>query len=119
MERKRPFHQKINEEKVVRQPEVNQMIVASLSIAPLGKGTSVSRYVKIALESLTKEHATFETNAMSTVIQTKDLETLFNIIQKAHQAVADAGADRIITEIKIDDRRDKQATIDTKLQSIK
>jgi uncharacterized protein (TIGR00106 family) len=94
------------------------MIVASLSIAPLGKGTSVSSYVKIVLDILKQEHITYKTNAMSTVIQTKDLETLFSIIQKAHHSVATAGAERIITEIKIDDRRDKEATIDTKLQSI-
>ena len=94
------------------------MIIASLSIAPLGKSTSVSSYVKIVLELLKKEQVNFKTNAMSTVIETKDLENLFSIIQKAHQAVASAGAERIITEIKIDDRRDKEATIDTKLQSL-
>lgn len=98
--------------------EEKPMIVASLSIASLGKGTSVSSDVKIVLEILKKEQVTYKTNAMSTVIQTKDLETLFRVIQKAHQAVASAGAERIITEIKIDDRRDKEATIDTKLQSL-
>lgn len=94
------------------------MIIASLSIAPIGKGTSVSSYVKIVLEILKKEQVRFQTNAMATVIETNDLQTLFHIIQKAHSAVASAGAERIITEIKIDDRRDKQATIDSKLQSL-
>jgi uncharacterized protein YqgV (UPF0045/DUF77 family) len=56
---------------------------------------------------------------MATVIETKDLTTLFHVIQKAHQAVVDAGAERIITEIKIDDRRDKQVTMNSKLQSLK
>ncbi|HUS99081.1 MAG TPA: MTH1187 family thiamine-binding protein [Candidatus Thermoplasmatota archaeon] len=95
------------------------MIIAQLSIAPLGKGTSVSTYVKIVIETLKKEHIKFQTNAMATVIETKDLATLFRIIQKAHLAVAAAGAERIITEIKIDDRRDKDATMDSKLKSLK
>ncbi len=95
------------------------MIIAQLSIAPLGKGTSVSPYVKIVIETLKKEHVTYQTNPMATVIETKDITTLFHVIQKAHQAVADAGAERIITEIKIDDRRDKDATLKSKLQSIK
>jgi uncharacterized protein (TIGR00106 family) len=95
------------------------MIIAQLSIAPLGKGTSVSTYVKIVLETLKKEHITFQTNAMATVIETKDIETLFHIVQKAHHAVAAAGAERIITELKIDDRRDKDATIESKLKSLK
>ena len=95
------------------------MLIAPLSIAPLGKGTSVSTYVKIVIEILKKEHVTFQTNPMATVIETKDLTTLFKIIQKAHQAVVDEGAERIITELKIDDRRDKQATMNSKLQSLK
>lgn len=95
------------------------MIIAQLSIAPLGTGTSVSSYVKIVGEILIKEHVKFETNPMATVIETKDIQTLFYVIQKAHQAVVDAGAERIITEIKIDDRRDKEATMQSKLQSLK
>ena len=95
------------------------MIIASLSISTLGKSTSVSTYVKIVIETLKKEQVKFQTNAMATVIETNDIETLFHIVQKAHQAVAEQGADRIITEIKIDDRRDKEATMKSKLDSLK
>ncbi len=95
------------------------MIIAQLSIVPLGKGTSVSTYVNIVREILKKDHVKFQTNPMATVIETKDLTTMFHVIQKAHEAVADAGAERIITEIKIDDRRDKEATMESKLHSLK
>ena len=95
------------------------MIIASLSISTLGKSTSVSTYVKIVIETLKKEQVKFQTNPMATVIETKDIETLFQVIQKAHQAVAEQGANRIITEIKIDDRRDKEATMESKLDSLK
>jgi uncharacterized protein (TIGR00106 family) len=95
------------------------MIIAQLSIAPLGKGTSVSNYVKIVTETLKQEHVKFQTNAMATVIEIQDLATLFHVVQKAHLAVAAAGAERVITELKIDDRRDKEATIKSKLNSLK
>lgn len=95
------------------------MIIAQLSIAPLGKGTSVSRYVKIVIETLKKEQVTFQTNPMATVIETKDIATLFNVVSKAHLAVVAAGAERVITELKIDDRRDKQATMESKLHALK
>jgi uncharacterized protein (TIGR00106 family) len=95
------------------------MIIASLSIAPLGKSTSVSTYVKTVIETLKKEQVKFQTNPMATVIETNDIATLFHVIQKAHQAVVEQGADRIITEIKIDDRRDKEATMESKLDSLK
>lgn len=95
------------------------MIITQLSIIPIGKGTSVSSYVKIVLETLKKEHVKFQTNAMGTVIETRDLATLFTIVQKAHTAVVTAGAERVITEIKIDDRRDKDASIESKLNALK
>ena len=95
------------------------MIIAQLSIAPIGKGTSISKYVKIVLETLKKEHVTFETNAMGTVIETEDIKTLFHVVQRAHEAVVKAGGQRVITELKIDDRRDKEATMKSKLNSLK
>ena len=95
------------------------MIITQLSIAPLGKGTSVSKYVRIVLDVLKQENIYFETNAMATIIETEDLKTLFRIVQKAHEAVVTAGGERIITELKIDDRRDKKATIKSKLSSLK
>jgi len=95
------------------------MIIAQLSIAPVGKEVSVSKYVKLVLETLKKEQVKFETNAMSTVIETEDLKTLFDVVEKAHNTVLAAGADRVITELKIDDRRDKDATITSKLNALK
>ena len=95
------------------------MIIAQLSIAPVGKEVSVSKYVKLVLETLKKEQVKFEINAMATVIETEDLNTLFDVVEKAHNTVLAAGAERVITELKIDDRRDKDATITSKLNALK
>lgn len=95
------------------------MIIAQLSIAPVGKEVSVSKYVKLVIETLKKENVKFETNAMATVIEIEDLKTLFDIVQKAHNAVVASGAERVITELKIDDRRDKDATIKSKINALK
>lgn len=95
------------------------MIISQLSIAPVGKGTSLSKYVKIVINCLKKHDIKFVTNDMATVIETSDLEALFSVVSKAHQAVIDAGAKRVITELKIDDRRNKEVKIGTKMNSIK
>ena len=95
------------------------MIISQLSIAPSGEGTSLSKYVKTVVNILEKENTKFETNAMATVIETNDLDTLFSVVQKAHNAVIDSGAKRVITELKIDDRRDKNASASSKLNAIK
>jgi len=94
------------------------MIISQLSIAPVGKDVSLSRYVKKVISVLKENNITFETNDMATVIETKDLETLFNVVEKAHNAVIESGAQRVITELKIDDRRDKNVTMGTKIKSL-
>jgi len=94
------------------------MVIAQLSIAPVGKEVSLHQYVQLVIDILKKEQICFETNAMATVIQTNDLATLFSVVHKAHQAVIDAGADRVITELKIDDRRDKQASMHSKISAL-
>lgn len=94
------------------------MIIAQVSIAPVGVGVSLSKYVKKALKVFEDLNVSVSTNAMATVIECEDMETLFHAIQTAHNAVIDAGAQRVITEIKIDDRRDKNATVAGKLASI-
>lgn len=94
------------------------MIISQLSIAPVGKNISLSKYVKTALNVLEKSNIKFETNAMATVIETEDLETLFKVVEEAHKAVMKSGAKRVITELKIDDRGDKNVTMKSKLKSI-
>ena len=94
------------------------MIISQLSIAPVGIDVSLSKYVKIAIDILKKSDIKFETNAMATVIETEDLETLFKVVGKAHNAILGSGAERVITELKIDDRRDKNVTMGSKLRSI-
>ncbi len=95
------------------------MIISELSIAPIGEGTSLSNFVKIALNVLKKNNIKFKTNDMGTIIETKDLETLFRVVQKAHKAVISSGAMRVITELKIDDRRDKDVRIGTKIRAVR
>ena len=91
------------------------MIISQLSIAPLGSSSSVSKYVKKVVDLIKKSDVKSETNAMATVIETEDLDTLLNLVKEAHMTMVNSGAKRIITELKIDDRRDKNATINSKL----
>jgi len=95
-----------------------KMIISQLSIAPIGKDVSVSKYVKKVIEVIKKHDVKFETNAMATVIETRDLETLFKIVQEAHMTMVNSGAERVITDLKIDDRRDKNATMKSKIKAL-
>ena len=94
------------------------MIISQLSIAPIGKDVSVSKYVKEVITVIKKHDVRSKTNAMATVIETKDLETLFSVVQEAHMTMVNSGAQRVITELKIDDRRDKNATMESKIKAL-
>ena len=94
------------------------MIISQVSIAPVGKGTSLSKYVKLSLDVFKENNVKYKANDMGTVLETKDLETLFKIVGLAHKAVLKSGAKRVITELKIDDRRDKDIHIGNKIDAI-
>lgn len=93
-------------------------MISQLSISPVGEGISLSKYVKNVIEVIKKHDVKYKVNDMSTVIETDDLETLFSIIKEAHDSLIDSGVKRIITELKIDDRRDKKIGIGAKVESI-
>lgn len=97
------------------------MIIAEFSVIPLGTGsTGVSCYVKEALEVLKKEEGVrVKPGAMGTVIEADNLGDLFNAVGKAHEAVFKSGAKRVVSELKIDDRRDKEASVEKKLGALK
>ena len=94
------------------------MIIAEVSITPLGVGTSVSKYVKEAVRVIEASGLKNFTGGMSTTIEAPDLDTLFSVIKAAEEAELNAGAQRISIFFKIDDRRDKDATVEKKLKSL-
>jgi len=99
--------------------EKQKMILAELSVVPLGVGTSVSGYVKAALKELEKSTVKVKPTAMGTILEAEDIDSLLDAVKNAHEAVFDAGAKRVVTTLKIDDRRDKNLTIESKLEAIK
>ena len=96
------------------------MALVEISIIPLGTETpSVSKYVARAVEVLQDEKdIKYELTAMGTIIE-GELERLLTIVQKMHQSVLDAGIMRVVTIIKIDERRDKNSSMRSKIESVK
>ncbi len=94
-------------------------VVAELSVVPLGVGPSVSKYVKEALKELRSSGVRVEPGAMGTIIEADDMDKLLEAVKRAHEAVFRAGAIRVVTTLRIDDRRDKELSIESKLAAIK
>ena len=94
------------------------MIIAALSVFPIGDGTSVGKYVKASLEALEETGLKIQPGAMATTIEADSLDILFSAIKKAHEAQLNMGAKRVYFILSVDDRRDKEATMETKLRAV-
>ena len=93
-------------------------MIAQLSIYPIGEGTSLGRFVKKGVAVIEKSGYNYEVGGMSTTVETPDLNALFELIKQVHTAHVEEGARRIVIDLKVDDRRDKTATIQSKKQSV-
>lgn len=96
------------------------MAIVEVTIAPLGTaGTSLSQYVAHCHKILTEtKNLNYELNPMGTVIE-GELDLILATIRKMHEVPFAEGAQRVSTLIRIDDRRDKAASMAAKLQAVK
>lgn len=86
---------------------------------PMGTGTSASRYVKAVHEVLKSSGVNFVPGPMSTSLEAESLEELFRVIDAANARLKEMGVQRIITNIRIDCRMDKEISIHSKLRAVK
>ena len=96
------------------------MAIAEVSVVPLGTKTpSVSQYVARAVKVLEQEKGIrFEMTAMGTIIE-GDLGRILAVVKKMHEETFGEGVARVLTTVKIDERRDKDQDIKAKLDSLK
>lgn len=94
-------------------------VIVEVSVAPLGTAnTSLSEYVAGCLKVLeAQKDITFQLTAMGTIIE-GPLKRVLDVIQQMHQVPFDLGCQRVLTTIKIDDRRDRRATIESKVKAV-
>ncbi|RSK27837.1 MTH1187 family thiamine-binding protein [Bacillus sp. HMF5848] len=99
------------------------MAIIDITVVPVGTNTtSVSNYVasvhKLLADYKSKGVLTYELTPMSTIIE-GELSDLFQVVQHIHESIFDKDVKRITTNIRIDDRRDKQSSMQSKLESVK
>jgi uncharacterized protein (TIGR00106 family) len=96
------------------------MAIAEISIVPLGTKTpSVSQYVARAVKVLEREKdIKYELTAMGTIVE-GDLDRILAVVGKMHGGTFGDGVARVLTTVKIDDRRDKAQSMKEKKDSLK
>jgi len=99
--------------------EVEEMAILEISVVPLGTSeTSLSAFVADCLRVLEEEKVTYELSAMGTNIE-GNLKDLMRIALKMHEVPFKKGARRVLTTLKIDDRRDKKGSLKAKKEAVR
>ncbi|MCG8588271.1 MAG: MTH1187 family thiamine-binding protein [Proteobacteria bacterium] len=94
------------------------MAIAAVSLSPVGVGVSLSRFIAAALKVVeNQDRVAYRLDPMFTTLE-GDLGDIFALVQEMEEAVFAAGAERVGTVLKIDDRRDKVVHMDDKIRSV-
>ena len=95
------------------------MVIAEVSVIPMGTNTaSASQYVAGAVRALRQQKTLkYQVTAMGTQLE-GELGEVFKAAKKMHESLFREGVKRVVTHITIDDRRDKDLTMEYKVQSV-
>jgi len=93
--------------------------VVEVSVIPVGTpSSSLSEYVAGCVAILKDaEGVAYQLNPMGTVIE-GDLDRVLDVIRRLHEHPFTKGVKRVVTTIRIDDRRDKRLTMAGKVAAV-
>jgi len=95
------------------------MAIAEVTVVPIGTGTpSLSEYVAGAIKVLEQEKSVkYKLTGMGTILE-GDLTDILATVRKMHESVFGPQIQRVVTTIRINDRRDREASVQRKVQSV-
>lgn len=87
----------------------------------MGTGsTSASFYIAKGIEAIQNlEGLRYEITAMGTLLESDNIEKIYDASKKIMEVVHNLGVSRVEVVLKIDSRRDKEAKLEDKLESIR
>ena len=97
------------------------MIHAEVSIYPMGtSSTSASFYIAKGIEAIQNfEGIKYEITPMGTLLESDSLSKILKATEEMSEAVHNLNVGRVEIILKIDSRRDKDKTMQEKLDSVK
>lgn len=94
------------------------MAIVAVSTAPTGIGTSLSKYVAEAVRVAENDPRVKTSLSPMFSILEGSLEDCLDVAKLMHEELFKQGAERVGTLIKIDDRRDKETSMEGKMKSV-
>ena len=86
------------------------MVVAELTVTPLVEG-DIKPFIDAAVDEIKKSGVKYEVDALGTTLE-GDIDTVLRVARQAHQAVKNKGAERVMTELRIDEKANGAVTIE-------
>ena len=93
---------------------------AEIGVLPIGtSSTSLSKYIAKGINSLRNiEGIKYQVTPMGTVIESNSIDKIFEASKAVMSAVFEMGVARVELILKIDERHDKDSSLEDKLRSI-
>lgn len=92
-------------------------VTAELSVIPIGTGTSLSADVAVCEEVLKDAGLHTELHANGTNIE-GEWDAVMAGLRRCHEAVHERGAARVVSQLKIGTRTDREASLDAMVGSV-
>ncbi len=93
------------------------MLAEFSTIPVLKKDEGFSKYVAEALDIIAASGLDYELTAMATIVE-GPADEIFALIRKVHDAMFEH-SDRVLTNIRIDDRRDASGRLKGKVKAVR
>ncbi|HBH60444.1 MAG TPA: hypothetical protein DDX85_01615 [Nitrospiraceae bacterium] len=91
-------------------------MLVEFSIIPMGKGVGIGKEIAKVLNIIDKSGLPYKVNPMGTVVE-GDWDEVMALIKKCHETAL-RGGKRVVTSIKIDDRKKHCNMIEEKVKSL-
>jgi uncharacterized protein (TIGR00106 family) len=98
---------------------MKEKVIADIRVLPFGtETTSLSHYVAACVNILKQApDIKYQVTPMATMVE-GPLERILELLEEMHELPFTMGVKRVVTNISIDDRRDKQITMETKVKAV-
>jgi len=98
---------------------MKESVIADIRVLPFGTETaSLSHYVAACVNVLKQApDIKYQVTPMATMVE-GPLERILELLQEMHELPFTMGVKRVVTNISIDDRRDKPITMESKVKAV-
>lgn len=91
-------------------------MLVQVSFIPIGVGTSLSQYIAKVVKVIDESGIPYQIHAMGTIIE-GEWDEIMNLIKKCKDILMEE-IDRLVIDIKVDDRKGTKNRIEAKVKSV-